>query len=461
MITDFSALPSVDCILREKAAREAEAIFGHNMTVEAVRATLADERILIKAGRAARNSELLAMISLERLQSDAVSSLRSVFNLTGTVLHTNFGRAQLPEAAIVAATQAMRNAVSLEYDLNNGGRGERDDHLRALICELTGAEDATLVNNNAAAVLLVLNTFAGNNGASIISRGELIEIGGAFRMPDIMECAGCQLVEVGTTNRTHIRDYEKAINEETALLLKVHTSNYRIEGFSSSVSTKELSKLAREYDVPLVEDLGSGTLVNLETYGLPHEPTVQEVIKSGADIVTFSGDKLLGGVQAGLIIGKADFIASINKNPMKRSLRVDKIRLAALEAVLRLYLNEEKRNETIPTLNYLARSQSDIAHQAADLCGRVAHIFSPNYHVEICPCFSQVGSGAMPAKTLPSYGLALSPVDSMRSLTSLAFHLRELPKPVIGRIHDNRLLLDLRCLDDIDDFVRNLDSLTL
>jgi seryl-tRNA(sec) selenium transferase len=330
-----------------------------------------------------------------------------------------------------------------------------------LICELTGAEDATLVNNNAAAVLLVLNTLSGNGKSSIISRGELIEIGGAFRMPDIMESAGCRLVEVGTTNRTHLKDYEKAIDDETALLLKVHTSNYRIEGFTSSVTTHELSDLAHKNGVLLVEDLGSGTLLNLENYGLPHEPTVQEVIKAGADIVTFSGDKLLGGVQAGFIIGNADIISSINQNPMKRSLRVDKIRLAALDAVLRLYRNEEKRNQTIPTLYYLSRTQSDIAQQAADLCGKINRIFAPNYHVEICPCVSQVGSGAVPAETLPSYGIAISSVDPSMSLIALAYQLRQLPKPVIGRIHGNRIVFDLRCLTENDDFIRNLDRLSL
>lgn len=460
MVADFSLLPPVNVILAENAAREAEAKFGHSATVDAIRAALADERILIKAGRTPRSSNVLAMMALERLEADAVSTMRAVFNLTGTILHTNFGRAQLPEMAISSAVNAMRSAVSLEYDLENGTRGERDDHLRGLICELTAAEDATIVNNNAAAVLLVLNTLAGGAGESIISRGELIEIGGAFRMPDIMESAGCKLVEVGTTNRTHIGDYEKAIGDETALILKVHTSNYRIEGFSKSVSTKELALIAEAHAIPLMEDLGSGTLVNLEAFGLPHEPTVQDVVRSGADIVTFSGDKLLGGVQAGFIIGKAKFIAKINKNPMKRSLRVDKVRLAALEAVLRLYRNEEKRDQAIPTLRYLARSQSDIAHQAADLCSKISELFQPNYRVEICPCYSQVGSGAVPMETLPSYGISITAIDPADSLTALAFRLRQLPRPVIGRIHENRLIFDLRCLDDNDGFVRNLDCLS-
>ncbi|EJF91720.1 L-seryl-tRNA(Sec) selenium transferase [Bartonella tamiae] len=457
MVIDFSSLPSVDAIMQEAVARDAQKKFGRCATLDAIRATLADERLFLKNGRNAHTIEQLAAMAFERLEADSLSSLRAVFNLTGTILHTNLGRAQLPEAAIEAAICAMRETVSLEFDLETGKRGERDDHLRSLICELTGAEDATLVNNNAAALFLVLNTLSQKKSNAIISRGELIEIGGSFRMPDIMESAGCHLTEVGTTNRTHCHDYEQAIDEETALLLKVHTSNYSIEGFTQSVSTAQLSSLAKKHCVPMIEDLGSGTLVDLHHYGLKREPTVQETIKSGADIVTFSGDKLLGGPQIGFIIGNADMIAAINRNPLKRSLRVDKIRLAALEAVLRLYRNHDTRHKTIPTLRFLSRSKNEIASQAHKLCRAVSAYFTPDYQIDVVPCLSQIGSGALPTQTLESFGLSIRAAHSGSSLNILAKRLRNLPIPVIGRFHDDALLLDLRCLRDHDQFIANLD----
>ena len=316
-ISRLRKLPSVDEVLRTEVSRLAIDRFGRRAVVDAVRTALAAGR----AGHAAlANAEDAAALALGRLGAEARPRLNPVFNLTGTVLHTNLGRALVAEPAIAAAVAAMRNAVALEFELASGRRGERDDLLRGLLRELTGAEDATVVNNNAAAVLLTLNTFAKSREA-IVSRGELIEIGGAFRMPEIMSRAGAKLVEVGTTNRTHFKDYAGAIGAKTGLILKVHTSNYRIEGFRAAVPARELASLARKHGVPLVNDLGSGTLVDLTRFGIPHEPTVADAVAEGVDLVTFSGDKLLGGPQAGLIVGRKELIERINRNPMKRALR--------------------------------------------------------------------------------------------------------------------------------------------
>jgi L-seryl-tRNA(Ser) seleniumtransferase len=452
-------LPSVDRVLQKPAAREAIERFGRHAVVNAVREALAEAR----TANVAHNADSTMASALIRLEAAAQPSLRPVFNLTGTVLHTNLGRALIAEVAIEAAVNAMRAAVSLEFDVGSGGRGERDDHLRALLRELTGAEDATIVNNNAAAVLLVLNTLAKGREA-VVSRGELIEIGGAFRMPDIMSRAGAKLVEVGTTNRTHKKDYESAIGPKTGLVLKVHTSNYRIEGFTKEVTARELTALAHQRNVPLVNDLGSGTLIDLRRFGLAHEPTVAEAVADGADLVTFSGDKLLGGPQAGFIVGRADLIAKINRNPMKRALRVDKIRLAALEATLKLYRDPDRIAERMPTMRLLARSREEIAASAERIAPHVAAILAGAFTVEAAACASQIGSGALPLATIASHGLIIRSTvgrTSARSLAALAAALRALPIPVIGRIEDNALILDLRCLDDEAGFLANLAGLDL
>jgi L-seryl-tRNA(Ser) seleniumtransferase len=355
---------------------------------------------------------------------------------------------------------AMRNAVALEFDLGGGRRGERDELVRDLLVELTGAEDATIVNNNAAAVLLVLNTFAKGREA-IVSRGELIEIGGAFRMPEIMSRAGAKLTEIGTTNRTHKKDYAAALGPKTGLILKVHTSNYRIEGFTKEVSARELAELAHVHNVPLVNDLGSGTLVDLARFGLKHEPTVAEAVAEGADLVTFSGDKLLGGPQTGFIVGRKALIEKLNKNPMKRALRVDKIRLAMVEATLRLYRDPDRLTERLPTYRLLARPMKQMQDVARSVVPALQKALGAGFTVKTAPCTSQVGSGALPVETLPSLAVAIAPAGrgGGRLLNALSNSLRKLPVPVVGRIEKDALLLDLRCLEDVDGFLDNLGAL--
>ncbi|QJP16793.1 L-seryl-tRNA(Sec) selenium transferase [Starkeya sp. ORNL1] len=453
------ALPAVDTVLKAPAALAAIDRFGRLETTRAVRAALTEVRRHAEHLTAVPDAEHIANAALAALVADAQPSLRPVFNLTGTVLHTNLGRALLAEEAIAAAVAAMRSAVALEFNLDGGRRGERDDHVRGLLCELTGAEDATVVNNNAAAVLLVINTL-GNGREAIVSRGELIEIGGAFRMPDIMARAGAQLVEVGTTNRTHPRDYDGAINAATGLVLKVHTSNYRIEGFTKQVPARELAEIARAKRVPLVNDLGSGTLADLARYGLAHEPTVREAVADGADLVTFSGDKLLGGPQTGFIVGRRDLIVAINRNPLKRALRVDKVRLAALEATLRLYRDPDRLAARLPTLRLLALPAGEIAERGRALVPAVSGALGADFTVEVAPCSSQIGSGALPLEMLPSAGLAIRSLRAEgRVLDELASALRRLDVPVIGRINDGALLLDLRCLEDEAGFLETLRGL--
>jgi L-seryl-tRNA(Ser) seleniumtransferase len=454
----LSRLPSVDEVLRTETARLAAEHFGRLAVVGSIRATLAEVRAAQSSGIGA---ERAASNAFARLEVEAVPRLKPVFNLTGIVLHTNFGRALIAEPAIEAAQSAMRNAVALEFDLAGGGRGERDDVLRELLHELSGAEDATVVNNNAAAVLLVLNTLAKGREA-IASRGELIEIGGSFRMPDIMRRAGAKLLEVGTTNRTHLKDYAGAIGAKTALILKVHTSNYRIEGFSAAVPAGKLAVLAREHGVPLVNDLGSGTLVDLSRYGIPREPTVAEAVADGADLVTFSGDKLLGGPQAGFIVGRSDLIEKINRNPMKRALRIDKIRLAAIEATLRLYRDPDRLAQRLPTLRLLSRAKDEIEAMAQRLLPTVTARLGDAFQVKVIDCASQIGSGALPLETIPSAALAVAPRGAGGgALLSLAAALRSLPVPVVGRIEKQRLQLDLRCLEDEARFTANLAALEL
>ena len=461
-----STLPSVDHLLGHALAPALLHEHGHSTVVAAVRVVLAEARAGVAAQAEApappTGDDALIAICAQRLALAARPRLRPVFNLTSTVLHTNIGRALLPDEAIDAVTMAMRMPANLEFDLDSAGRGDRDDLVEDLVRELTGAPACTVVNNNAAAVFLVLNTLALRREV-IVSRGELIEIGGAFRVPDIMSRAGARLHEVGTTNRTHLKDFEEAINPRTAMLMKVHWSNFEISGFTKTVAERELAALAHGHGLPLVNDLGSGTLVDLSRYGLPKEPTVQAALADGADLVLFSGDKLLGGPQAGLIAGRADLVARIKKNPLKRALRVGKLTLAALEAVLRLYRHPERLQERLTTLRLLTRPQAEIAALAERLLPQVAASVGPAYAVRTLALHSQIGSGARPVDLLPSAGLAMVPAATGRgsgaALKRLEAAWRGLPVPVIGHVRDGALCLDLRCLEDESMFIRQLPHL--
>jgi len=457
----LASLPAVDRVLTSEAAAPLAAEFGRLALTDAVRAALDDMRHAIRQGGAVDPTpEVVARFAARRLADAARPSLRAVHNLTGTVLHTNLGRAALPPEAIAAVVAVASGASNLEYDLETGRRGDRDAHIEGQLAHITGAEAATLVNNNAAAVLLTLNTLGAGEGVAV-SRGELVEIGGAFRIPDVMARAGCRLVEVGTTNRTHEKDFREALDNGARMVMKVHTSNYVIEGFTAAVPEPRLAALARDHAVPFVNDLGSGTLVDLERYGLPHEPTPMDALAAGANVVTFSGDKLLGGPQAGIIAGHRDLVERIKRNPMKRALRCDKMTIAALSAVLRLYADPDRLPERLPTLRWLTRPLAEINQIAGTVLPALEAALGPAWRIAIIDAESQIGSGALPTRTVPSRALAVSPAmeTGMQSLEALSARLRRLPQPVIGRLHDGRLLLDFRCLDDSGAFVANLAEL--
>ena len=468
----FKLLPSVDRVLQCSALAPLVARVGQQSVKLATRSYLdkirsniarADDRTLKSLGSENLFYEICLAIEV-RVNNEFASSLIPVFNLTGTVVHTNLGRARLPANAVEAMGVAATEATNLEFDLNSGKRGDRDVHLEQILCDLSGAEAATVVNNNAAAVLLVLNTFALDKEV-LISRGELVEIGGAFRIPDVMKSASSILREIGTTNRTHLRDYESNVNANTGLIMKVHTSNYEIRGFTKSVAETELSALAKKKNIPFVADLGSGTLVDLKQYNLPHEPTVREMLQMGTDLVTFSGDKLLGGPQAGIIVGKRELVEQLKNNPLKRALRVGKITLAALLEVIKLYKDPRRLATRLPLLADLTRPLAEIEEVAGRVQLELDKVLQVQAVVELGPCHSQIGSGALPLELLESIAVEISPIaqkgqtDAM--LNTLAANFRSLPKPVIGRISDGKLIFDLRCLRDEAGFVGQLQKLSI
>jgi len=458
----LARLPAVDRLLQQpELARLAQTI-GHAFVKRGIQEALAAMRAAVRSGAPGPDTATLLSDAALRARAQAVSRLRPVFNLTGTVIHTNLGRALLADEAVESVVATMQGYTALEYDLAGAGRGDRDAIVESLLQELTGAEAATVVNNNAAAVLLSLKALAARKEA-VISRGELIEIGGAFRMPDIMRAAGCRLVEVGTTNRTHLRDYEVACGPKTGVIVKAHWSNYAITGFTSRVDDAELARIAHTHAVPYLVDLGAGALVDLSAFGLPREPLPQDSLAAGADVVTFSGDKLLGGPQAGLIVGRRDAIARIRKDPLKRALRVSKLTLAALEATLRVYASGHRLPERLPTLALLVRPRNEIEAACGRLRQPLADALGATFSVRCEPCASQIGSGSMPVERLPSAALVVRAAGKARrsAIQRAEAHLRRLSIPVLGRIADGALWLDLRCLPPRDEaaFLEDLKAL--
>ena len=449
------SLPSVDAVLSDASIAPVIARWGLQVVKDAVRQLQKEARRSQVPDWASTTSEYAQAIE-SWITAHVGHGYRRVFNLSGTVIHTNLGRSVLSAEAMTAATAAATQPVTLEYDLHTGRRGTREGIVTHRLKLLTGAEAATVVNNNAAAVMLVLNTLALDRSVPV-SRGELIEIGGSFRIPDIMARSGSHLVEVGTTNRTHPGDFERAIDSSTALLLKVHPSNYHIEGFTTSVNAKELVRLGRAHDLPVCIDLGSGTLLDLERFGLPHEPTPREMIAAGVDLVTFSGDKLLGGAQAGIIVGRADLVAQLDSNPMKRALRADKITLAILDATLRAYEDEATVTERIPLLATLTTPLEELDARAAAVSETLASRIDDTLSISIEPSQCQLGSGALPDRHVPSRAVAIS--GPGRAIEELAAKLRRLPIPVVSRRQSGRLWLDMRCAEPLDELIASLNTL--
>ncbi|NMA48476.1 MAG: L-seryl-tRNA(Sec) selenium transferase [Tissierellia bacterium] len=449
----YTLIPKIDEVISRESISEQTNFIPRKIVVDSIREEIEEIRHKIKAGvDEIELNNIIANLD-EKIILNAKEknsyNLRPVVNATGIVIHTNLGRSLIGEEVLKQVGKTSTRYSNLEYNIENGTRGSRYSHLEDVVANIVGGEAALVVNNNAAAVLLVLSTVAKNKEV-IVSRGELIEIGGAFRIPEVMEQSGSKLVEIGTTNKTHLRDYENAITEETGALLKVHTSNYRIMGFTSSVEAKELNDLKQKYNIPLIEDLGSGVLIDLSKYGISYEPTVIDSINSGVDIVTFSGDKLLGGPQAGIIVGKRKYIEAMKINPLTRAFRVDKFTIAALEATFRYYYDEELAIKNIPTLQMLTMSIEELQDKAIKLKACIEkNVSTVDFKISIEDEFSEVGGGSLPMEKLATKCLVLDPLNM--SVASFERNLRAYETPVIGRVYKDRLYLDLRTIR-LDDF---------
>lgn len=444
----YRSIPKVDVLLADEKIQTMIDTYSRETVMESIHLEMNRLRVFIgkceDEEEAKRQIETLPVRIERTVSAMHTPNMRMVMNGTGTILHTNLGRAPISPEHMKRVAAIATGYSNLEYNLEAGRRGERYSHFEELLCKITGAEAAMAVNNNAASVMLILSSLA-KGGEVVVSRGELVEIGGKFRIPDVMEQSGASLVEVGTTNKTHYDDYENAITEETKALLKVHTSNYRIVGFTDTVGIDELIPLAKEHDLPVVEDLGSGVLVDLEKYGLTHEPTVQESIAKGADVVCFSGDKLLGGPQAGIIIGKKKYIDMMKKNQLTRALRIDKFTAATLELVLQEYLSEEKAIKNIPVLRMITKSLEDVTKDAKKLC-RILKAEKFSASIKVMPCESQIGGGSLPLERIDSMAVAINPEKI--SITELEERLRHMPMPLIPRTMNDTVLIDVRTMDE-------------
>lgn len=444
----FRNIPKVDIILENEKIKELISSNDRELLIDIIREKTEELRNFIVVS----NSEEEITEKTKSLIEDIVIkfkktselNMKRVINGTGTILHTNLGRAVISEKIAEEVKNIVTGYSNLEYNLEYGQRGERYSHFEDIVCRITGAEAAMAVNNNAAAVMLVLSSMAKGKEV-VVSRGELVEIGGSFRVPDVMEQSGCILREIGTTNKTHLLDYENAINEETAALLKVHTSNYRIIGFTETVSVNEMTELGKKHNIPVIEDIGSGVLIDLSKYGLSYEPTVQDSIKSGADVVCFSGDKLLGGPQAGIIIGKKEYIEKMKKNPLTRAFRIDKFTATALEAVFHEYIDEENAIKNIPVLSMIVKNMEEIKNLAEQVISKLDSI-KQYADIEIEDCLSQIGGGSLPLERIPSKCITIKPNNITTAL--LEKKLRYSDIPVIIRVANDKAIIDMRTISE-------------